>query len=226
MRTEMKQSSDRSFILIEDSIADSDKSRVRFSQKVYCKATMTRLEYTDAEARSTWLFPDEQKERMQRFIKVTKRMKAGKKPKKNEPYRGLETMDKRYVEEMKDIIHACVHAVLDEQDTQWEADNFRWGPFAKISRKCSKESKAVALKRAKSDEREAKKAYRQMETDRDETMYHSTSQLSLESFQKPQSFRKSQRIKSRRSDSSGKILLGTPCSQFAAMSVDVTTRPV
>jgi hypothetical protein len=62
-------------------------------------------------------------------------MKSGKKQKKNSPYRGLETMDTRYVEEMKDIIQACVHAVLDEQDTQWEAYTFRWGPFAKISRR-------------------------------------------------------------------------------------------
>jgi hypothetical protein len=108
---------------------------------------------------------------------------------------------------MKDIIQACVHAVLDEQDTQWEADTFRWGPFAKISRRRSKESKALALKTAKSDEREAKKAYRQMETDRDENSFHSTSEFSLESF------RSSQSIKSRRKYPSGKILFSTPCSQ-------------
>jgi hypothetical protein len=44
----------------------------------------------------------------------------------------------------------------------------------------------LALKRAKSDEREAKKAHRQMETDTDEDSVHSTSSFSVESFQPPQ----------------------------------------
>jgi hypothetical protein len=147
-------------------------------------------------------------------------MKSGKKPKKNSTYRGLETMDKKYVDEMKGIIHACVHAVLDEQDTQWQADTFRWGSFAKISRRFSKKSKALALKRAKSDERDAKKAYRKMETDRDDNSSHSTSEFSLESFRKPLSF------KSKRKVPSGKILLRTPCSQLATMSVRKSSRPV
>jgi hypothetical protein len=213
MSTEIKhcdisESSESSVIITEHHcIASTEKSRVRFSQKVHCRATLTRLEYTDAEARSTWLFPDEQADRVKKCFKINQRMKSGKKEKKNSPYRGLETVDKRYVEEMKDIIQACVHAVLDEQDTQWEADTFRWGPFAKISRRRSKESKALALKTAKSDEREAKKAYRQMETDRDENSFHSTSEFSLESF------RSSQSIKSRRKYPSGKILFSTPCSQ-------------
>jgi hypothetical protein len=180
MSTEIKhyvisESSESSFIVAEHhSIASSEKSRVRFSPEVYCKATLTRYEYTYTEARSTWLFPDEQASAMERDDKTAQRMESGKKPKKNSTYRGLETIDERYVEEMKGIVDACVRAVMDEQDTQWEEDTFRWDCFAKISRRCSKDSKALALKRANSDEREAKKAYRQMESDRDENRFHST----------------------------------------------------
>jgi hypothetical protein len=192
---EISESSESSFIVTENhSIASSGKSRVRFSQKVHCRATLTRLEYTDAEARSTWLFPDEQADCVKNCVKIIQRMKSGKKPKKSSTYRGLENR-----EEMVDITHACVHTVLDEQYTQWEEDTFRWGRFAKISRRCSKGNKALALKRAKSDEREAKKAYRQMETSTGENSFHSTSSFSVESFRSPQS------IKSRRNDPSGKI---------------------
>jgi hypothetical protein len=210
MSTEIKhyvvsKSSESSFIVAEHhSIASGDKRRVRFSPDVYsCKATLTRYEYTYTEARSTWLFPDEKANMMEKYVRTAQRMKSGKKPKKNSTYRGLEAFDDRDIEEMKGIINACVHAVLDEQDTQWEEDTFRWSRFAKISRRCSKDSKALALKRANSDEREAKEAHRQMESDRDENGNHSTSSFSVESFRSP---------KSRRSDPPCKMLLGTPCS--------------
>jgi hypothetical protein len=192
MSTEIKhyaisESSESSFIVTEHhSIASSEKSRVRFLPEVCCRKTMTRYEYTYAEARRTWLFPDEKASMMEKYVKTTQRMKSGKKPNKNSTYRGLETMDERNAEEMKRIIHACVHAVLDEQNTQRKEHTFRWGPFANISQGCSKDSKALALERAKSDEREAKKAHRQMETDTDEDSVHSTSSFSVESFQPPQ----------------------------------------
>jgi hypothetical protein len=188
---DISESSESSFIVTEHpSIASSEKSRVRFSPKTNCKATLTRNEYTYAEARSTWLFPDEKASMMEKYDKATQRMKSGKKPKKNSTYRGLETMDGRDLE--MDTIHACVHAILDEQDRILEEHTFRWGPFAKISRRCSKDSKALALERAKSDEREAMKAYRQMETDTDENGFQSTSSFSVESFQSPQSIKSRQ----------------------------------
>jgi hypothetical protein len=210
----ISESSESSFIVAEHHfIASSEKSRVRFSPEVYCKATLTRYEYTYTEARNTWLFPEEKENMMETYDKTVQRMKSGKKRTKNSTYRGLETFDERDGEEMKGIIDACVHAVMDEQDTQWEEDTFCWGRFAKISRRCSKDSKALALKRANSDEREAKKAYRQMESDRDENGFHSTSSFSAESFRLPQS------IKSRRNNPHGKIWLGTPCSHVPAMSI-------
>jgi hypothetical protein len=196
----IRLSSESSFIVAErHSIASSEKSRVRFSPRVSCRATLTRYEYTYKEARNTWLFPDEKANVMEKYVKTAQRMKSGKKPTKNSTYRGLES-----IEERKGISNACVHAVLDEQGIQWEEDTFRGGRFAKISRRCSKDSKALALKRANSDEREVKKAYRQMESDREENSFHSTLSFSVESFRSPQS------IKSRRR----KFWLGTPCSRL------------
>jgi hypothetical protein len=210
--SESSESSESSFIDTEHhSIASSEKSSIRFSPEVYCMATLTRSEYTYAEARSTWLLEDEKADMMEKYAKTAQRMKSGKKPKRNSTYRGLETMLERDIEEMEDIVHTCVHTVLDEQDTQWEEDTFRWGRFAKISRRSSKNSKALALKRAKSDEREAKKAYRQMELSTGEHSFHSTSSFSVESFRSPQS------IKSRRNVLSSKILLVTPCSLSPAL---------
>jgi hypothetical protein len=233
MSTEIKhydmiKSSENSFIVTErHSIASSEKARVRFSPRVcfspdvYCRATLTRYEYTYTEARLTWLFPDEKVIMMEDSVETTQRMKSGKRPKKNSTYRGLENMDARNGEEVKGIIHACVHAVLDEQDTHWEEHTCRWGPAAKISRICSRDNKALAWERARSDECEAKEAYRQMETDTDDISVHSTSSFSVESFQSPRS------IMSRRNDVPSKILFGTstpfgtPCSHMPETSINL-----
>lgn len=184
-------------------VASSEESRVRFSPQVDCMGTITRHEYTYSEARSSWLFPDEKAAIMGKHAKTAQRMKSGKKPKKNSTYRGLETMNAQDVFEMKTIINACVNAVLDEQDAQWGEDIFLWGRFSKISRRCSKDSKKLAIKRAKSDEREAKKAYRQMEAGSDESSQaDSNSSSSAECVLSPQ-----KTLTYKRTDPPGKILL-------------------
>eukprot|EP00980_Cylindrotheca_fusiformis_P004098 scaffold890_cov59-Cylindrotheca_fusiformis.AAC.1 len=149
-------------------------SVVRFAPLVACRTTISRYEYTMEEARNTWIFANEKSNAMKRHSKDAQRMKLGKKARKNSTYRGLETLDSTDVQRMVELINACVHAVLDEQDRQWKKDIFLWNNFAKISRSHSKGSKKMAAKRAKLDEREAKKAYRSMDNN-DETTDSGTS---------------------------------------------------
>eukprot|EP00980_Cylindrotheca_fusiformis_P020437 scaffold7489_cov96-Cylindrotheca_fusiformis.AAC.4 len=143
--------------------ACSRKAAVQFAPFVKCKATLSRYDYTAEEAKRTWIFSDEKAEILDSHRNTAQRMASGKKPRKNTTYRGLETMNRQDILEMNVVIDTCVNAVLDEQDEQWKNDVFKWKRFAKISRKHSKESKKLAFERAKFDEREAQKAYQQMD---------------------------------------------------------------
>jgi len=86
-----------------------------------------------------------------------------KRQKKSAPYRGLENFRQESTEAVRAIIHSCVDAVMDEQETQWQTDSFDWDRFAQLSRRFSKSCVKKAIKTAKSDEKEARKAYKTME---------------------------------------------------------------
>eukprot|EP00980_Cylindrotheca_fusiformis_P019999 scaffold7084_cov100-Cylindrotheca_fusiformis.AAC.4 len=149
-----------------------EKTVVRFASFVKCKSTISRRDYTEKEARRTWTFSDEKAEILNGHRNEADRMASGKKPRKNSTYRGLETINREDVRKLNIVIDTCVNAVLDEQDEQWTQDVFKWKRFAKISRKHSRESKILAIERAKFDEREAQRAYQQMDDETDENSSH------------------------------------------------------
>lgn len=139
------------------------EKRVKFASHAYCRYTISRYEMTLEEALKTWIFADEKTEMMSNYSLTAERMKSGKKPKKNSSYRGLECFHESDADELRETIKSCVDAVLDEQESQSNKQRIDWKKVSKASKKHSKLSVKLALKRAKEDEKEAKKAYRRME---------------------------------------------------------------
>eukprot|EP00980_Cylindrotheca_fusiformis_P001639 scaffold370_cov85-Cylindrotheca_fusiformis.AAC.1 len=166
--------------------ACKEKAVVRFAPFVQCKATISRRDYTDEEAKRTWLFSNEKAEILKGHRNEAQRMASGRKPKKNSTYRGLETINKEDIQKLNWVIDTCVNEVLDEQDEQWKEDVFKWNRFARISRSHSRESKRLASERAKFDEREAQKAYQQMDDAmKESSSRHFISAYTVEGHQAP-----------------------------------------
>eukprot|EP00526_Cylindrotheca_closterium_P019735 CAMPEP_0113624898 /NCGR_PEP_ID=MMETSP0017_2-20120614/12849_1 /TAXON_ID=2856 /ORGANISM="Cylindrotheca closterium" /LENGTH=232 /DNA_ID=CAMNT_0000534971 /DNA_START=58 /DNA_END=756 /DNA_ORIENTATION=+ /assembly_acc=CAM_ASM_000147 len=166
--------------------------RVQFASHAYCQYTISRYEITLEEALKTWIFADEKAKMMSNYSLTAERMKSGKKAKKNSSYRGLECFHESDADELRETIKSCVDAVLDEQEKQWDKDSTNWRKYAKVSKKTSKASVKLALKRAKEDEREAKKAYRRMETpasERNSRHSRSNRSYSAHNFTVPENFR-------------------------------------
>lgn len=91
---------------------------------------------------------------------VVARMEAGKRPKKNTPYRGLEVFLNSNSIQMEETIHDCIDAVMDEQDRQWnKTDYIDWDLFRKVSLEISTLSVSLARNMAIYDEKEANNVY-------------------------------------------------------------------
>lgn len=166
--------------------------RVQFATHAYCHYTISRYEMTLDEALKTWIFSDEKATMMKNYSRTAERMKSGKKPKKNSSYRGLECFHESDADELRETIKSCVDAILDEQERQGDVKSSNWTKTAKLSKKLSKSSVKLALKRAKEDEREAKKAYRRMDlsaSDRSSRHSRSNRSYSVHSFTLPENFK-------------------------------------
>lgn len=167
----------------DDDFCWSDRmTRVSFNELVTCKATISRSEITAEEALACWYTSEERQKLTKKYVKTVERKLAGKKPKKNSSYRGLETFEHCSAMELKRSIEACVDAVLLEQHRQWREGIHDWESYAKASMEHSEQSKKLALTIAKADEREAKKAYRLLAM-RPEDSSRSMSSTSVEPVQ-------------------------------------------
>jgi hypothetical protein len=164
-------------------VEEKKASKVRFDGKVHRREILSREAYTADEAQRSWLSSDEKAKMAEKRYKTVKRMEAGKRPRQNSTFRGLETSTVRGAEHMTKTVEVTVDAVMDEQDRQWKENSDDWDRLAKVHNKVSKASKDLAIKRAKSDAREAQKAYQSMKTETTTDLDSSSS--SAESFQSP-----------------------------------------
>jgi hypothetical protein len=169
-------------------LVEKKASKVRFADKVQSRIILSRKAYTADEAKHSWLSPDNKAKMTEKSYKTVDRMEAGKRPRQNSTFRGLETLSAQGADNLAQTVEAIVDAVMDEQDRQWKENADDWDRLAQIYKTVSKESKDLALKRGKSDAREAKKAYRSMETDNTDL---DSSLSSAETFQTPKSIMKS-----------------------------------
>lgn len=134
-------------------------SLVRFANKPQVQTITNRDDYTGNEANACWYSCEEKSLMYKSYEKTVIRMEAGKRPKKNTTYRGLENFSEANSSQLDTIVHACMDTIMDEQDRQWEGDIFDWDQFREMSLEISQQSISLAYKMADYDEREARKAY-------------------------------------------------------------------
>jgi hypothetical protein len=144
------------------------KSRVSFKSEIHVQSTLNREDYTLEEAGGSWFSAAEKVKMFLYHDKTVQRMESGKRSKKNSSYRGLENFSKANASELEIVIHACVDAVMDEQEKQWKLDVCDWERFAAVSREVSEESLTLSRKMAEHDQRQARKAYKSMDKEQDQ----------------------------------------------------------
>jgi len=135
------------------------RSLVRFAHKSQVQTTTNRDDYIAKEVNACCYSCEEKSLMYESDEKTVVRMEAGKRPKKNTTYRGLENFSEANSSQLDIIVHACINTVMDEQERQWKEDIFDWDRFREMSLEVSQQSISLAYKMAKYDEREARKAY-------------------------------------------------------------------
>ena len=135
--------------------------RVRFSHQPQVETITSREDFTPSELSASWYSGEEKRELYEDYEKIVMRMEAGKRPKKNTTYRGLENFSETNSAQLDEIVHDCIDAVMDDQDRQWaeNGDEADWDSFREVSLQVSLQSASLAYKMAEYDEREARKAY-------------------------------------------------------------------
>ncbi|CAJ1951288.1 unnamed protein product [Cylindrotheca closterium] len=139
------------------------KQRVRFNEGVLQRSVPSLRDYSQEEIEQYWLSEKEMTKTLDRIAKVAQRMESGKKPRHGSSYRGLENATVEGETEYFYNVQDVVESVLCEQEQQYNKNFSDEDLIAEASKLYSDVTLAVALRRAKSDAREAKKAYRQME---------------------------------------------------------------
>ena len=129
---------------------------VRFASDDEEVDTLHLSDYSEKELRKCW-YTGQEKERMElRRLGLLFRLKYGKSEKPNSTFRGLEQLTREGQAKMTAKISACVTAVLDEQDRQWETGIDDWDAIASASRKTSLSCLARALVTAEADRKDSK----------------------------------------------------------------------
>eukprot|EP00980_Cylindrotheca_fusiformis_P020434 scaffold7489_cov96-Cylindrotheca_fusiformis.AAC.1 len=166
------------------------KQKVRFSERVQCRKTLSRRGYTANEIRQTWISADEMEEMAeQRQIILNQLEEVGQSlssssssPNDDDDddtmasFRGLESWTVQGTKQMANAVESCWYAVLSEQEKQlqWYSNNnycINTDRLAKASQKVSIISKCLAYERAQTDEREAQKVLYQTTTTTTTTVF-------------------------------------------------------
>lgn len=135
-------------------------NRVHFAPSVHVQPIANRDDFSPEEVYACFYSSEDKDLMYGSDEKTVSRIKAGKRPKKNTSYRGLENFIESNSSQLDNTVHACIDAVMDEQDRQWsEEGSFDWGLFREASLKVSPHSVSLAFKMAAYDENEARKAY-------------------------------------------------------------------
>lgn len=147
----------------ENGSIDEKNMKVTFDEEVFERSTLSLDDYTEDEIERCWLTDHEMQKTLDRVAKVAMRMAYGKKPKRGSSYRGLENATVQGESEYFLKIQDVIESVLAEQDRQDRFNIYDEELIAEASELYTELSMAQAWRRAKSDAREARKAYRQME---------------------------------------------------------------
>eukprot|EP00980_Cylindrotheca_fusiformis_P006074 scaffold1307_cov108-Cylindrotheca_fusiformis.AAC.3 len=148
------------------------KQKVRFSERVQCRKTLSRRGYTTSEIRQTWISPDEMAEMAERQRTTLGQFSEGAAGQSqllsdtsnsttttSTYHRGLESLSVQGSKQLADAVASCLYAVLSEQEKQRRWNNNNTDRLARASQRVSIISKCLAYERAQADGREAQKVY-------------------------------------------------------------------
>jgi hypothetical protein len=159
-------------------VFDLVERKVRFAHVIEQHYIQSHQSYSDSEKKSSWYSKEEKKKQQSKHYKTTERMASGQKCKKGTSYRGLEGWTRDGGKQATEQIHACIDAVMDEQVFQWRKNSNDAELIDQTSRSKTKKCVKQAIKRAKHDEKEAKKAVNSME---EKEMLHDSASFSTTS---------------------------------------------
>jgi hypothetical protein len=146
-----------------DSGTSSQSSRshraIQFSPANKVFEIMTLEEYSEKELRRCWYSPEEKEKICHSKDKIVARLEAGKKPRSDMIYRGLECWTIKGGQELDENIARSVNSVMDEQDRQWALNCDDWNAIAEVSAAVTADSGKIAREVAIEDEKEAKLAW-------------------------------------------------------------------
>lgn len=161
---------------------DLVKSKVRFAHVVEHHYIPSHKSYSDKERKICWYSREEKKKHRSKHYKTAERMESGQKCRKGTSYRGLEGWTRVGGKQSNDQIHACIDAVMDEQEFQWRKDCLDAQRISNASRTKSKKSTKQAIKRAKHDEKVAKKDAKSMDEEGNDDLHDSCSFSTTSTF--------------------------------------------
>ncbi|CAJ1945113.1 unnamed protein product [Cylindrotheca closterium] len=134
-------------------------NRVSFHPTVDFHHIVNRDDYSSEETNACFYSLEEKELMCESCEMAVNRMEAGKRPKKDTSYRGLENFIEANATQFDDTIHAYIDAVMDEQERQWDNDMFDGELLREVGLGVSLHSASLAHKMAAYDENEARKAY-------------------------------------------------------------------
>eukprot|EP00980_Cylindrotheca_fusiformis_P022656 scaffold9542_cov92-Cylindrotheca_fusiformis.AAC.3 len=153
----------------EEEVAVNEvKRKVQFAETVVRHFIPSHETYSEEERHGCWYTNEEKRKHKKSHYRTAERMEMGLKCKKECSYRGLEAWTTAGGKQANKLIHACIDAVMDEQDSQWELNCDDKERIAKASKSKSKKSVRIALKLARNDAKEAKKAVASMDKQEEE----------------------------------------------------------
>ena len=138
------------------------KKRIDFKSDVVVQLIPNLDDYSAEEVHSCWYSADEKGQMYDEHAEIVRRMESGKRPKKNTSYRGLENWCNDNALALDELVHACIDAVMDEQDRQLDEiprDTIDFDLFRQVSLEVTRQSANLAYKMATYDETQARKAY-------------------------------------------------------------------
>jgi hypothetical protein len=135
---------------------------VQFSADVTDFHTLSRSEYSLWELQHCFYTSKEKKQQWKHQNKAVTRFEKGKPEANDQVHRGLEPLTNRGYQLLIRIKNKCVDSVMDQQEEQWRSEIVDLERLAKASQQISKASIVIAIKMAKRDAQQARKAYLQM----------------------------------------------------------------
>lgn len=143
------------FMNAKSSQVPAFKKQVRFSKTIRNKAYLSREDFSDKEKKRCWYTESDLIRRHAKLDLAVLKLEKLKSPKKDETFRGLEYLAKRPHAKAKERRVLVTKAVLEEQQSQREANQSFDDQIALASIDTSRESLIVALKQAMSDMNES-----------------------------------------------------------------------